>query len=202
MQSQTKRYPAAQRITHNVLRTFSGRTTAPVIFTNADAITSGNWPASYGTNYLIANTTVLTNLPSYAQVTFTNQQVQVWPGSATDPRALLIPGSTNRIASAWTTTNLQGSSFTIDVNLTDTNTHQVSLYCVDWLGTGTVLERVEVFDASDTTFLHPLDTRSFQLPANGVYLTWKLKGHNIFRITKPDAATGNKVMISGLFIGD
>ena len=193
---------AARQMTHNVLRTFSGKSTAPAIFANADAITSGNWPASYGTNYLIANTTALTNLPSYAQVTFANQQIQVWGNPSTDPRALLIPGSTNRIASAWTTTNLQGSSFTIDVNLTDTNTHPVSLYCVDWLGTGTVLEKIEVFNSSDTTFSHPLDVRSFQLPPNGVYLTWKLKGHYVFRITKPDSATGTKAMISALFIGN
>ena len=195
-------HPGAQQITHNVLRTFSGKTTAPVIFFNVDAITSGNWPASYGTNYLIANTTALTNLPAYAQVTITNQSVQVWANPSTDLRALLIPGSTNRIASAWITTNIQGSSFTIDVILTDSNTHQVSLYCVDWLGTGAVLEKVEVFDSTDTAFAHPLDVRSFQLPANGVYLTWKLKGHYVFRITKPDAITGNKAMVSGLFIGD
>ena len=190
----------AQQMTHNVFRNFSGRTTALLIFTNADAITSGNWPASYGTNYLIANTLAFTNLPSYAQVTFTNEQIQVWANPSTDPRALLIPGSTNRIASAWTTTNLQGSSFTMDVNLTGTNVHQVALYCVDWLGTGSVLQKVEVFDYADLS--HPLDTRSFQLPPNGVYLTWKLKGHNIFRITKPDATTGNKAMVSGLFIKD
>ncbi len=193
---------AAQQMTHNVLRTFSGKTTSPLLFTNADVNTWGNWPASYGTNYLIANATTLTNLPSYAQVTFANQQVQVWANPSTDPRALLIPGSTNSIASAWTTTNLQGSSFTIDVNLTDTNTHQVSLYCVDWFGTGTVLEKIEVFDSSDTSLSHPLDVRSIQLPANGVYLTWKLKGHYVFRITKPDSATGTKAMISGLFIGN
>ena len=187
-------------MTHNVPHTFSDKPTTPIIFTNADAVTSGNWPASYGTNYVIANNTVITNLPSYAQVTFTNEQVQVWSSSSNDLRALLIPGSTNRIASAWATTNLQCSSFTIDVNLTDTNTHQVTLYCVDWLGTGTVLEKVEVFDYADTS--HPLDTRSFQLPPNGVYLTWKLKGHYVFRITKPDFATGNKAMVSGLFIKD
>ena len=195
-------HPAAQQMTHNLLRTFSGKTTAPVIFTNADPITSWNWIASYGTNYLIANITTLTNLPSYAQVTITNQHVQVWTNLSTDPRALLIPGSSNRIASAWTTTNSQGSSVTIDLNLTDTNTHRIALYCVDWLGTGTVLEKIEVFDSNDTFFSHPLDMRSFQLPANGVYLVWNLKGHNIFRITKPDATTGNKAMVSAVFVVD
>ena len=152
-------------------------------------------------NHIIVDVTLLTNLPAYAQVTITNQPV-VFANPSTDPRALLIPSSSNRIASAWTTANSQGSTFTIDLNLTDTNSHPVALYCVDWLGTGTVLQKVEVFDSGDTSFLHPLDTRSFQLPTNGVYLVWNLKGHNIFRITKPDAATGNKAMVSGLFFGN
>ena len=196
----SRSHPAAQQMTHNVLRTFSGRPTAPVIFANADSATSGNWTNHYGSEgYWIADNTTLTNLPSYAQITLTNQHNQVWADQSTNSRALLKPGSSNRIASAWTTTNSQGSTFTIDVNLTDANTHQVALYCVDWLGTGNVLEKIEVFDSSDT--FHSLDTRSFQLPTNGVYLVWNLKGHHFFRITKPDSTTGNKAMVSGLFIG-
>ena len=193
--------PAAQQMTHNVLRTFSGRPTAPVTFTNADSITSGNWTNHYGSEgYWIADNTSLTNLPAYAQITITNQHVQVW---TTDTRALLKPAYyTNRIAAAWTTTDTQNSSFTIDLNLTDTNKHSIALYCVDWLGTGTVLQKIEVFDSTDTSFSHALDTRSFQLPGNGVYLVWNLKGHKIFRIVKPDSTTGNKAMVSGLFIGD
>ena len=85
--------------------------------------------------------------------------------------------------------------------MTDTNTHQVALYCVDWLGTGTVLEKVEVFESSDTSFASPLDVRSFQLPSNGVYLVWRLKGHKVIRITKPDALNGNKALLSAIFFG-
>ncbi len=92
--------------------------------------------------------------------------------------------------------------FAIDINLTDTNVHQVALYCVDWLGTGSILQKIDIFDYSDTSFSHPLDTRSFQLPANGVYLVWKLKGHKIIRITKPDATTGSKASVSAIFFGD
>ena len=152
-------------------------------------------------NHIIVDVTQLTNLPAYAQVTITNQPV-VFANPSTDTRALLIPSSSNRIASAWTTTNSQGSTFTIDLNLTDTNSHPVALYCVDWLGTGTVFQKVEVFDSSDTTFSRPLDTRSFQLPANGVYLNWNLKGHNVFCITKSDSLTGNKAMVSALLFGN
>ena len=152
-------------------------------------------------NHIIADAAALTNLPSYAQVTITNQPV-VFANPSTDTRALLILSSSNRIASAWTTTNSQGSTFTIDLNLTDTNSHPVVLYCVDWLGTRTILQKIKVFDSGDTTLSHPLDTRSFQMPDNGVYLVWNLKGHNIMRITKSDSITGNKAMVSALFFGN
>ncbi len=194
--------PPAQQMTHNVLLRFSGKTNAPVILTNVDTITSGNWTNLYGADgYWIAATNSITNLPAYAQVTFSNQNVQVWDDPSADPKALLKPGSTNRIASAWTTTDTQNSAFTIDLNLTDTNTHQIALYCVDWLGTGTVLEKIEVFESTDTSYANPLDTRDFDMPANGVYLVWKLSGHKIIRITKKDSISGNQAMVSGLFFG-
>ena len=47
-----------------------------------------------------------------------------------DPRALqrASPQATDRLAATW----YSGSPFTIDVNLTDGQTHAVSLYAVDW----------------------------------------------------------------------
>jgi len=48
---------------------------------------------------------------------------------------------------------------------------------------------------------HPLDTRDFDIPTNGVYFVWNLSGHKIIRIAKKDSASGNKAMISGLFFG-
>ena len=110
------------------------------------------------------------------------------------------PNSSERIASAWTTAESENSSFTIDVSFNDASLHQVALYCVDWLGTGTVLERIEIFDYSDNTFSHPLDTRNFTLPSNGVYLIWRISGHKILRVTKPEATTGNKALVSALFL--
>ena len=44
-------------------------------------------------------------VPSFVQVTITNQQLQVWGDRTNDSRALLKPGSSNRIAAAWTTTS-------------------------------------------------------------------------------------------------
>jgi len=130
---------------------------------------------------------------------FSNQNVQVWANPSTDSRALLKPGFTNRISSAWTTTTNQGASFTIDLNLSTNTTHQVALYCMDWLGTGTLLEKIEVFDYADLS--HALDVRNLQLPPNGVYLIWNLAGHKILRVTKQDANASNKALVSAIFFG-
>src|SRR6185295_19418626 len=93
----------------------------------------------------------------------------------------------------------QYSCFIIDLNFTDANSHQIALYCTDWVGTGTILERIEVFDASDTSFLSPLDTRDFKVPSNGVYFVWKLSGHKKIRVSKSDATAGNKAVVSAIF---
>ena len=190
----------AQQLTHNVLRKFSGQETAPIVFTNLDATTSGNWNGVYGSQgHLIANSPSPFSSLGNIQVTIQGQHLQVFTDPSSDSRALLKPNSSERIASAWTTTNAESSNFTIDVNFADSAIHQVSLYCVDWLGSGSLLEKIEVFDDADSTFSHPLDTRNFTLPPNGVYLIWNLSGHKVLRVTKPDATTGNKAMVSALF---
>ena len=197
-------HPAAQQMTHNILRTFSGASRVPVIFTNADTTTSGNWSAVYRSDvYMIASWTP-DSLPGYASsVTVQGATLEEGQGQSGDPRALLRPGSaTPRIAAAWTTTDSQNSTFTIDLVFTDTTKHQVALYCVDWLGEGT-LQRMEVFDGeTDPSLSNPLDTRELLLPPNGVYFVWKLSGHKVIRVTKVSATAGQKAMVSGIFFGD
>ena len=69
---------------------------------SVDAVTSGNWTNLHGSEGCwIADTTLLTNLPPSAQVTISNQHVQVWANPSTDPKALLKPGSSNRIVSGF-----------------------------------------------------------------------------------------------------
>ena len=56
------------------------------------------------------------------------------------------------MAACWYT----GSSFTIDVNLTDGVAHQVALYALDWDGVART-QRIDVLDAVSGAVL---DTRS------------------------------------------
>ena len=104
---------------------------------------------------------------------------------STDPRAPAKPSpSTQRVAAAWTTTEAQNSSFTIGLNFT--GTRRVAIYCVDWLNTGTVLERIEVFESTDTLFANPstvMGAASVGLPTivvpGGPMLNGKYKGGDI-----------------------
>lgn len=73
--------------------------------------------------------------------------------------------------------------------------------CVDWLGSGTTYETIEVFDSADSGFTNPLESRRFQLPTNGVYCVWNLSGHKILRVKKLDASSTSKALISAVFFG-
>ena len=67
----------------------------------------------------------------------------------------------------------------VDVDLTDGNTHQVALYALD-LDTTSRAERIDVLDAvSGVT----LDTRMISSFSGGEYLVWNLKGHVTLKIT-------------------
>jgi RHS repeat-associated protein len=170
-----------------------GRTTrtidAGTAFVGADTTTQGNWQGAYGADgYSIA--ALSSALPSYASVTMSGQADYTWAASTTDPRALQKPGGSDRIASTW----YNASTFTIDVNLTDGQAHQVSLYLLDWdQAGGGRSERIDVLDA-DTQRL--LDTRTVPSYAGGEYLKWELSGHVQFRVTN---LSGPNAVVSGLF---
>src|SRR5262249_39616023 len=113
-----------------------------------DATTQGSWQSAYGADgYDVSQGTV--SLPSYASVNVTSNYNYVWNGSTSDPRALVNPGASGRLAACWyTPSGSAGSNFTIDVNLTDGQAHQVALYALDWDSYGPRQERIDVLDAA------------------------------------------------------
>jgi hypothetical protein len=159
-------------------------------FVKADSTTQGTWQGVYGASgYNVIGTTP--SYPAYAQVTPSGQSSWTWAASTSDVRALQKPGSTtDRIAAAWYAAN----SFTIDVNLTDGQAHQLALYLLDWDHQGRS-ERVDILDTNTGTVLNSQTVSGF---GNGEYLVWNLSGHVQIRIT--DLAGPNAV-VSGLFFG-
>jgi hypothetical protein len=111
----------------------------------------------------------LNNVPSYASLSFTGASTYTWTTSTSDARALQTSsGSSSRISSTY-----YSYGFTIDLNLTDGNTHKISLYLCDWDAGG----RGETISIVDATSKAVLDTETFSSFYNGVYATWDIKGH-------------------------
>ena len=141
-----------------------------IAFLGNDTVTQGTWGGSYGADgYWVFNGT--NALPGYASVTPTGQSAWTWNDATSDPRALQVDAtSASRIASCF----FAADSFTLDVNLTDGNTHQVALYMDDWDGSNTREQVVKVTDASTGAVL---DARSVSSFGGGQWLVWNVTGH-------------------------
>jgi hypothetical protein len=158
-------------------------------FLQFDTTTQGNWQGTYGADgFYVAG--ALAASPAYATVNTDGIPINTWQASTTDPRALQNPDGTANIAAAW----YAGDGFSIDVNLTDGQTHQVALYQLDWDNGGRG-ERIDILDADTGALLDSHTTSSF---ADGQYLVWNLSGHLTVRVTN---LFGDNAVAGGLFFG-
>jgi hypothetical protein len=167
-----------------------GSPTATAAFIARDVTTHGAWQGVYGPGgYALANSAQ--SLPSYdPSFAVQNQQNWTWAGSTTDPRALLIPGGSGGIAATW----YNNSSFSLDVNITDGQSHYVALYAVDWDSQGRS-ENIQILDANSNS---QLDIESISNFTGGDYLVWNVTGHVKIVVT---ATSGPNAVISGVFWG-
>ena len=172
-----------------VVTVASGGGGAAAAFLAKDTTTQGNWQTKYGGDgYSLAAVTPQ-SIPGYALFSVTNGSPYTWVPSTSDPRALLLPGSTSqRTAATW----YNGSAFSMNVNVA--GQHQVALYALDWDNNGRT-ETVKVVDASDAS--NVLDTETLSGFSGGVYLVWNITGNVNITIT---ASSGNAV-VSSVFFG-
>jgi uncharacterized protein (TIGR03437 family) len=162
--------------------------TGTATFVQTDLVTKGNWKSVYGSEgYDVFQDSSV--YPGYVKTTPGAVLPYTWTASTTDARALQKAGSTDRIAGAW----YSDSSFTVDLNFTDGQTHQVAFYLLDWDGGGRSA-KVQILDAANLV----LDTQNLASFTNGAYLVWKLSGQVKLKVTSVGAA--NAVM-SGMFFG-
>ena len=98
----------------------------------------------------------------------------------------------NPPAAASPTPGTPPTSFTIDVNLTDGQTHDVALYFLDWYSGGRN-ETVQVTDAATGAVL---DTETVSSFSGGDYLQWAVSGDVEFTFTK---TAGTNAVLTGLF---
>jgi hypothetical protein len=162
---------------------------AAASFAGSNATTQGSWVGAFGADgYQVVGAAAA--LPAYAQVTPSGNSSYTWAASTQDTRALQKPGATDRIAATW----YAATSFTVDVNLADGQSHRVSLYLVDWDGQGRA-ERVDVVDPATGAVL---DSRTISNFAGGQYLSWTVTGRVTLRVT---ATAGPNAVLSGIFFG-
>ncbi len=157
-------------------------------FINQDSTTQGNWIGVYGSaGYNVIGDS--SSYPSYAVVTPSGQTEYTYASSTTDSRALQTPENpADRVAACW----YSKTSFQVDVNLTDGNVHQVSLYATDWWNEG-ISEQINVLDATSGAVLNSQTISNF---SGGDYLTWNISGHVQFQVT---TLAGPNAVIDGLF---
>jgi hypothetical protein len=160
-------------------------------FLKTDTSTKGSWQGVYGSQgYNVIDNA--TSLPSYAQVSASGNSTFLWTNTTTDTRALQEVGSTNRIAAAW----YSPTSFTVNVNLTDGQTHQLALYLLDWDGFGGGRnEQVEVLDAATGDVLNSQTVSNF---GNGAYLVWNVSNNIQIKITNLNGSSN--AVLNGLFL--
>jgi hypothetical protein len=156
------------------------------VFVASDATTRGNWKGVYGASgFSIPNDG--TTLPAYATLRVTGAQPWTWASWTADTRALQKSVGPDRIASTW-----YGNVAEIEVTITDGNSHDFSVYFLDWDARSRA-ETVQVLNA-DTGAV--LDSRPMSAFGNGVYLKWTISGHVKIRISW---TSGANMVFNGLF---
>jgi hypothetical protein len=163
----------------------SGSTSAT--FVKADTTTQGNWKGVYGKDgYNLVGD--LSSIPAYAQIAARSYTAWTWSGSTTETRALQKMSSSSRVAACW----YSDTFFSIDVNFTDGQTHQLALYALDW-ETSTRGETIDIVDASTNALIESRSLSSFN---GGKYLVWNVRGRIKINLTR---TSGGNAVISGLF---
>jgi hypothetical protein len=161
---------------------------ASATFIETDSTTEGNWVGSYGTQGydLIGGAA---SLPSYATVTPAGASTSTWSTTTTVAQALEDPSGSGRIAACW----YSATSFAVDVDLTDGQTHDLELYFLDYDNQG----RTEQVQISNATTGAVLDTETISSFSKGVYLDWAVSGNIVITITNKGPTNA---VLSGLFL--
>jgi hypothetical protein len=152
-----------------------------------DTTTEGNWIGVYGAQgYEVARSGA--SDPAYATVNWIGTSSTIWAANPSDPRALQKVGGSGRIAATW----WASSSFTVNVNILDGQSHVITLYLLDWDSVWRS-ERIQFTDAATGSVLDTQTVASFH---GGVYVRWQVSGNLVITVTRTGGANA---VVSGLF---
>lgn len=174
----------------------TGTTPATVIFlgvdqciTEEDICIQGTWKGAFGSQgYTIVGNSQ--SHPEYFQVTPSAFSYHLWVASTADIRAPQKANGTDRIAACW----YSADRFSVEINLTDSETHRVGFYFLDWDGNNQRRQRVDVHDAH-SGFL--IDSQIVSNFSGGAYFFWRMTGRARFEPVRLGLANS---VVSGIFL--
>jgi hypothetical protein len=94
----------------------------------------------------------------------------------------------DRVLSCW----YSATSFDVDLGLNDSQSHKVSIYCLDWSSNDRSQE-IEILEAGTGRLLNSQTVSGF---TGGRYLSWNIKGNATIRLTR---INGSNALIMGIF---
>ncbi len=152
-----------------------------------DSGTKGGWIGSYGTQgYDIPDEGM--SLPAYASIAVSGATTTEWADTTSNLSGLRGAGWQATAAAAWF-----GTSFTINVNMGDGQTHDLALYAVDLDGKGRS-EQIQIINPLTGAVL---DTETISSFSGGVYLQWAVSGDVEINVTNLGPVNA---VVSGLFL--
>jgi hypothetical protein len=171
----------------------------------ADTVTQGTWSGVYGSQgySLATGSQNIQSISIPATFSLQGQLNWAWAASTTNTRALTIDSTGDRTAACW----YSGGNFTLNLNFTDGQIHQVAIYVLDWDSQG----RSETISVADAATNKVWDSRSIpnNTPSsatytnttgtnfvNGTYLVWNISGNVKITVT---SAAGPNAVVSGIF---
>lgn len=88
-----------------------------------------------------------------------------------------------------------GGSFAFDINIADGQTHQVAIYSLDWDGSNSRAQNIQITDAVSGAVL---DSRSLNAFSGGTYYVYNISGYVRITVTN----TYSNAVVSGVFFGN
>ena len=152
-----------------------------------DTGTEGQWIGIYGTQgYDVIGGP--SSLPGYATVTPSGQATDTWAASTNSPQALQVCAGPFGVGACW----YSSTSFTVNVNLTDGQSHNLAVYALDYSNSARQ-EEIQIISVATGAVLDEKIISSF---ADGVYLQWTVTGDVDIEVTR---LAGPNAVLSGLF---
>lgn len=143
----------------------------------------GNGSSSSGTTGITTST-----LPSYATTTGVGAGTCNWTWRGYGSFPVVASGQ----IPTWFGCAGMNSSFTVDVNLTDGNPHQVAVFAIDAPSQGRT-ENLAVLNGSSV-----LDSETVSAYTRGKWVVWTITGHVTIQAT---GSTGNNPVITAIYFG-